>query len=192
MPPSSHNLKGVRISCEGDIRFLEAKRFIPVDVSPSDPVLTAQISHSSEMVGVPVRVCKLPPHPIWRDSGITNIYENAQVTCLFRAMDPEQDDFGWILPYSYWDYPVGSVLVVRADGQDITPQQVEALCFYSSDHTTDMFQDSSEHLEFTGSNEERVKLAALFNPGDFRQFFAEYKAKKVLEDPSWATAVSPI
>lgn len=187
---SGHNIKGVRISCDGDIRFLGAETFVPVDVSIFDPVDLAHKSKSSEMVGVPIRVRKLPPHPAWKDSGICSIQENQGATFLFRAMDPEQEDFSFVPVY--WDYPVGSVLVVRADGKDITPQQVEALCYYSSEHTVDKVQDAMEYQGFTGSNEEMVKLAALFHPGEFRKFFADFKAKKMGEDASWVTAVSPV
>lgn len=82
-------------------------------------------------------------------------------------------------------------MIVRDDGQDITPQQVEALCCYAFEHTTDMFQDASEHQEFTGSNEEVVNLVSLFTPEKFGEFFAEFKAKKMERDASWVAAVSP-
>ena len=96
--------------------------FIPIDVCLVDPVFSADKSTSSEMLGVSVRVCKLLPHPAWANSGVMNIYENQEVTRLFRAMDPEQDGFGFA-PME-WDLGVGSALVVRDDHTDITPQQV--------------------------------------------------------------------
>ena len=70
---SARTVRGVRISCSGDIDDLGADKFIPVAVSIFDPVLVADESTSSEMVGVPVRVRKFPPHPAWKDSGVTNI-----------------------------------------------------------------------------------------------------------------------
>lgn len=71
------------------------------------------------MVGVPIRVRKLPPHPAWKDSGVMNIYGNQQVIRLFRRMEPENDGFG--LAPMHWDLGLGSVLVARDDGKDITP-----------------------------------------------------------------------
>ena len=68
----------------------------------------------------------------------------------------------------------------------------EALCYYSWEHTTDMFQDASEQQDFTGTNEAMVKLAGLFTPEKFREFFADFKAKKMVDDASWVTAVSPV
>lgn len=187
---SALTVKGVIVSCSGDIRVLGADKFIPVDVPIFDPVFEADKSTSSEMIGAPVRVRKLPPHPAWENSAEQNIYENQEVTRLFRAMDSEQEDFGFA-PMQ-WDLGVGSALVVRDDHTDITPQQVEVLCYYSWEHTTDMFQDASEQWEFTGSNEAVVKLAGLFSPEKFREFFAEFKAKKMVDDAGWVTAVSPV
>ena len=187
---STPPVKGVIISCSGDIRVLGLDKFIPVDVPVSHPVFSADKWTASSMIGVPVRVLKLPPHPAWKDSHETNIYENQEVTRLFRDMDPELDGFGFA-PME-WDLGVGSALVVRHDRTDITPRQVEALCYYCWEHTTDRFQDASEHLDFTASNEEVVKLAALFARETFREFFEELKAKKMVDDAGWATAVSPV
>ncbi len=165
-------------------------KFTPVVVSVLDPVFKADKSTLSEMVGVPIRARKFPPHPAWKDSGELDIYTNQEATFLFRNMDPEHDGFG-IVSRS-WDRRVGSVLVARDDGRDITPQQVEAVCYYSWQHTTDMFSDAWEYDDRFGSNKEMVKLAALFTPNKFREFFADFKAKKMVNDASWVTAESPV
>lgn len=104
---SARSVQGVIISCSGDIKVLGADKFIPVAVWIFDPVFVADKSTSSEMLGVPVRVRKLPPQPAWKDSGVMNIYGNQEATRLFRDMDPEHEDFGLIS--RYWDLGVGSV-----------------------------------------------------------------------------------
>ena len=162
---------------------------MPINVSSSDPVWTADKSTLSEMVGVPVRIRKYPPHPVWRDSRQGDVFENQYITLLFRAMDPEQDDFSFA-PLSYLAF--GSALVVRDDGKDITPQQVEALCYYSSHHTTLMFHDALWHRDDTGSNDKMLEMVALFTPQKFGAFFAEFKAKKMEQGASWESAVSPV
>ena len=186
----TQTVKGVRISCTGDMKVLGADKFIPVEVSKSDPVFSADKSTSSEMIGVPIRARRITPHPAWKDSHESNMYENQEAIRLFRAMDPEQDGFSFVP--DTWDLVVGSVLVARDDGKDITPQQVEALSYYSWQHTTNRFQEACEYEDFTGSKEKMVELAALFNPDSFRAFFAEFKAKKMVEDTSWVSAVSPV
>ena len=192
---SAGTVQGVRVSCPGDIRFLGANKYVPVDVSIFDPVFVADKPTSSELIGVPLRVQKIPPHPAWKDSGIVSISENQVITRLFRCMDPEHDAFG--LAPLRWGYPVGSVLVVRDNGRDITPQQVEALCYYNSEHLQERFEYAVEHQSLNESSVEVNKLLALFTPYAFRNFFAEFKAEKEKEeddddDASWMTAVSPV
>ena len=187
----AHAVQGVRISCSGDIRVLGVNKFKPVAVAVFDPVFKADKSTSSEMVGVPLRARKIPPHPAWKHSGEPGVYENQEATRLFRDMDPEHGGGFGIVSWS-WDLGVGSVLVVRDDGKDITPQQVEAVCYYSWQHTTDMFQAAFEYGDRFGSNKGNVELAALFTPDKFRKFFADFKAKKMVNDASWVTAESPV
>ncbi len=188
---SAQTVQGVRISCSGDIYVLGMNKFTPVDVSVLDPVFKADKSKSSKMVGFPIRARKLLPHPAWKDSQESNMYENQEATRLFRDMDPERGGGFGIVSWS-WDLGVGSVLVVRDDGRDITPQQVEAVCYYSWQHTTDMFQYAFEYGDCFKSNKEMVKLVALFTPDKFREFFADFKAKKMVNDAGWATAISPV
>ena len=187
---SARTVQGVRISCQGDIRFLGADKYNPVDVSIFDPVFVADKPTSSEPLGVPLRVQRIPPHPAWKDSDIRNIYENRVITRLFRHMDPDHDAFG--LAPMCWDYPVGSVLVVRDNGKDITPQQVEALCYYNGEHLQERFEYANEDHRENESSVGVTKLLALFSPYAFRHFFAEFKAEKEVDDASWMTAVSPV
>ena len=187
---SARTVRGVRISCNGDMNVLGADKFIPVDVSTVDSIFEADMSAASEMVGVPVRVRKILPHPAWGNSGTVDIYGNQQITRLFRGMDPEKDDFGWAP--SHWDLGVGSVLLVRDDGKDIWPKQVEALCYYISEHNQESLEDAVEHRDMFDSNVEVDKWITLFTPDKFRAFFAEFKASKVAKDARWTSAESPV
>ena len=187
---SAGTVQGVRISCQGDISVLGADKYITVNVSIFDPVFVAEKPTSSELLGVPVRVRKIPPHPAWKDSGVLNIYENQVVTRLFRRMDPEEEGFG--LAPMRWDYPMGSVLVVRDNGKDITPQQVEALCYYNGEHLQERLEYANEDQSLNESSVGVHKWLALFTPYAFRHFFAEFKAEKEVDDASWMTAVSPV
>ncbi len=77
---------------------------------------------------------------------------------------------------------------MRADGKDLTPQQVEAISYYAQYELEGKIEDASE----SGSKKERVKVSALFTPGKFREFFTRFKAEKVREDLSWDAAVCPV
>ena len=189
--PTALTVKGVQISCNGDMKVLGKAKYIPVNVSIYDRVILADKSKASEMVGVAVRVHKLSPDPAWKDRIGAGMYDNVEVTRLFRCMDPKAWDF--ILAPFAWDLSVGSVVMVRDDQQDITPQQVEALCYYiSSEDMMDKISDALEHQNLTGSFTEIDKLLALYTPEKFREFFVDFKAKKVADDASWATEVSPV
>ena len=68
--------------------------------------------------------------PAWKDDDVTGRYVNQAATFLMRCVDPAQR-YGWALAPMSWQDWVGSVVVVRADGKDITPQQVKAMSHYS-------------------------------------------------------------
>ena len=178
--------KGVRINCNGDIDFTGAARYIAVEVAFDDPVFWADIVLVSEGLQVTIRMRKCPPYPVWEDDGGRDRYENQAATFLMRTVDPSNDGWWAIAPMAWQNSP-GSVIVVRADRKDITPQQVEAISHYSQHELKDAFQDALE----SESQEERVKVAALFTPGKFREFFDKFKAEKVREDPSWEAAICP-
>ena len=191
---STETSQGVMISCRGDIMILGGDKYLPVNVSILDPVFdpvsVADKATSSEMVGVPVRARKLPPYLDWTDSGQVNMFENQGVTRLFRNMDPDADSFG-LAPMS-WDLRVGSVLVARANYKDITPHQVEALCYYMSEHTQETIEKALEARDLHNSNKEIDRLMALFTPDAFREFFTMFRLEKAVRDATWETAESPV
>ena len=191
---STETSQGVMISCRGDIMILGGDKYLPVNVSILDPVFdpvsVADKATSSEMVGVPVRARKLPPYLDWTDSGQVNMFENQVVTRLFRNMDPDADSFG-LAPMS-WDLRVGSVLVARANYKDITPHQVEALCYYMSEHTQETIEKALEARDLHDSNKEIDRLMALFTPNAFREFFTMFRLEKAVKDATWETAESPV
>lgn len=67
------------------------------------------------------------------------MYKKLEVAGLFRVKCPKLD----------LDEKMGSVLVVQADGKNITPHQVEA---HSREPITEMWQAATEHQDSTGSN----------------------------------------
>ena len=109
----------------------------------------------------------------WKISSDTEMRENPEVTRLFRMRDPGDRDFG--LAPTQWDEPVGSVLVIRDDCKDITPQQVEALCHFMAEQPQKRFDKVRK------GRLEAKELLALFTPDEFGKFFANSKGKKVVE-----------
>ena len=180
--------KGVSINCDGDVDVLGSAKYTVVEISPNDPIFMANIATVSDALQVPLRMRKCPPDPAWKDDGVMGRYNNQAATYLMRRVDPTPDDGWWAFAPMYCQISAGSVIVVRADGKDITPQQVEAVAYYAQHELEDAIEDAAE----SESMKEKLKVAALFTPGKFREFFTKFKAKKAGEDPSWDAAVCPV
>ena len=187
-------VKGVLINPNKDRDSAGLARFNSIDVRTCDPVFSSgNKSTWSEKIGVPLRVSRLPPYSQWKDDGEESrcaVEEKQEAAFLFRSMNATLEEFGLIR--GDWFRAAGSALVVRDDDRDLTPQQLEAICYYGGPHTEKRFHEAYTHLAITGLDEEMVKLISLFNPKSFEVFFQEFKAKKVVDDASWATAVSPL
>ena len=136
-------IKGVRINCDGDIDVLGTAKYTVAVLSLNDPVFVATIATVSKALEAPLRMRKCPPDPAWEDDGVTGRYNNQAAIYLMRCVDPEDIDW-WAFAPMFWQNRVGSVVVVRADGKDITPQQVEAMSYYSQYELDDAIQDASE------------------------------------------------
>lgn len=180
-------IKGVRIKCDGEIGVMGTTRYIAVEVALSDPVFGAEIATVSQALQLPLRMQKCLPHPAQKKDGVIGYYDNQAATFLMRCVDPALEE-KWSLAPMSWQSCVGSVVVVRDDTKDITPHQVEAISYHSQHELSEQIEDASE----SGSEKERMKVAALFEPGKFREFFVRFKAEKVREDPSWDAAVCPV
>ncbi|KAK4694825.1 hypothetical protein P7C71_g2814, partial [Lecanoromycetidae sp. Uapishka_2] len=183
-PTTAEIVMGVKISCDGDIKTLGAAKYVSLEV-PSEKYLGfAEISPMSERIGMPVLVQQYAPHPAWKNSQESGVSDNQEVTSLFSDLHP--DNFP--LAPMRWQSKINSVYILRSDRKDLSVQQAEALCYYCQFHLADSLQEASE----SGKESEKVKAAAAVNPDNFRAFFAEFKAKKMAEDSSWQSAVSPI
>lgn len=128
--PESEKVKGVKINCQGDIERSGALPFMIAEVPKNHPIFTesAEVSGISKLVGYPVRAWKYPADPSWKLNRAA--YANEAVKWLYQCADPENQQ-EWGRTPSQWKDEVGSVLVVRDDGKDISPERVHALCQFS-------------------------------------------------------------
>jgi len=111
-------------------------------------------SEISEHMGIPLRLIPQPVSRYFRlDASLAGIdlYENHEPYFLLMIADEES---GRNVNERQWDSgSVESVVVVRTDGKDITPHQVEALVLYCRD----VLEQGMEGLE-AGSQMFRKKL----------------------------------
>lgn len=178
-------IKGVRINCEGDIQLHEADTYEPVEVPPQDSVfgLDGIIPEISVLVGMAIKVYRVRPDPEWKDNDAIGVHVNQPTTWLFRIVNPNEKAFGWV-PVAW----LGTVIVFRADQQDLTPQQMEALSHFSRYNVRVALQ----HAAGAGwSLWDRVKVYEMMTPEKFRSFFAEFKEEKK-GNPTWEAATPPL
>jgi len=117
--------------------------------------------------------------------------ENTAATFLFRACDPEKDTFGWA-PWE-WQDGVGSVVVARADGQELDIKHVQALCDYSQNHLDDPIQIALEAADMGDNTEQKRKVATeYFNPQAFAKYWEGYSQAMAKKDPTWKDVKPPV
>lgn len=161
-------VRGVKINCQGDQRTFGAEVYSAVDVPKDHPVFSSPIVPISELVGMPVHTRKYPPDRLWKDNHTDSSYENEPATFLHRVSDPRSDGWGWAT--MDWRDDIGSVIAVRSDGQDVTTQEVEALCRFCQFKMQPLFENGlgGGLVEMT-----RAEVMAYMTPEGFREYCAE-------------------
>lgn len=132
-------VRGVKINCVGDQRAFGAEVYSPVDVPIDHPVFYEPIAPISSSVGMPLHTRKYPPNRLWKEDH--SAYMNIPATFLHQNIDDTSSaEWGWVP--TMWQDEVGSVLVVRSDGQDVTTQQLEALCYFCRFKMPPLFENA--------------------------------------------------
>lgn len=189
-------LKGVRISCGGDKEVLKAKAYVSVEVLMdglpllSNSIIGYPVSPISQLVGMPVYVGRYGPDPAYLGSSATEIHLNPEALFLMRELDAAKEDFGFA-PME-WQMAIHNCLIIRLDGRDLTPHQVEALCEFAGPHLTEALEKMRELSDDEGVKKEHEKVLALITPKKFRDFFLELRLKKMGDDMDWVGAICPV
>lgn len=157
-------LRGVKIHCKGDQRTFGTDVYSAVDVPKDHSIFYGPIAPISQLVGMPIHTRKYPPDKLWKD-GLFAPDENVPATFLHLVADPSNSWWGWA-PLS-WQNDVGSVLVVRSDGQDVTTRQVEALSRFCQFKMQPLFENAlgGGLVEMT-----REEVIGYLKPSVFEEF----------------------
>ena len=178
-------VRGVKINCEGDQINFGAPGYAAVDVPAAHPVFSNPVAPISKLVGMPLHTWQYPPDRASKDNP-----DNVPATMLHRNTDEDSGNWwGWA-PLK-WQNDVGSVLVVRNDDQDVSVQQVEALCHFCQFKMQPLFENAlgGGLVEMS-----RAEVLGYLTPEGFAEYFAEMRAKKMDEEGEgggWATAGAP-
>ncbi|MCJ1433199.1 hypothetical protein MMC27_002558 [Xylographa pallens] len=176
-------VQGVKITCEGDRKVSgNPMPWIAVAVPRDHPVFMQKTPPEiSRLVELPVLVKKYPPDRAWKDH--RQSYNNVQATFLHVDADPKSQGWGWAPPE--WQSYVGSVLVVRQDNKDLTPQQAEVLCDFCYGSMQSKFEAS---LEGTMT---RDKVMGFMTKQRFAKFFKDYQKEQTSFGNHWGSAKPP-
>ncbi|MCJ1343142.1 hypothetical protein MMC31_001333 [Peltigera leucophlebia] len=167
------NVKGVRINCEGDQK-LKAKKFVTVTVPRDHAVFLATSGpvEITRLIGCPLHVRKYPADLRWKSNADEygyERYENQIVTYLHINADPRSQQWG--RAPREWDSP-GSVFVVRQDGKDIWPKQVEALFKFVHSRLEPLFKDSIGEGDVDRTKQEVIDY--MTTKKNYETFFERY------------------
>lgn len=189
-------VSGVIMRSNGELRVFgkqsgDGARYMSKEVPLDDDVWKQQPTEGSTMMGLPLLVRKLPPNPDW-DYRASQTTMNQLATHLNRELRTRNTTWAWAS--DYWQNEVGNVLVVRADGKDISPQQVNALAKYFRKGLTDTVTDILEECDFGNPNYKVKKQFAeeWLCWKKFEEWFAKFEARKMVKQGDhWKNVESP-
>ena len=168
-------VRGVKIHCEGDQREYGFAKFAAVDVPVGHPVFSKAIVPISRLISMPLHTWQYPPDQVWRNK--PNAHTNVPATVLHHNTDEDSGDWWGRVP-TKWQDDVGSVLVVRRDGRDLSVQRMEALCYFCQFKV----QPLLENAQGSGLVQmSRAEVMGYLTRKGFAEYFRETKLRKISE-----------
>ena len=172
---------GVRINCKRDQRTMGAE-FTAGGVPRSHSVFHGPVAPISNLVGMPLHTKKCPSQKNWKDND-DDSYENDTATSLHINTDISNDWWGQAPPE--WKKDVGSVLIVRSDGRDITRQEVKVLCRFCQFKMQPLFENA---LGGGSAPMTREEVMGFMTPRGFAKYAAEVEDVGLVDDEEmWRT-----
>ena len=112
-------------------------------------------------MGLPIITHKLPPETAWANkTNFHNRFDNQSATFLNLVVDANATMWGFAPPI--WQSMVGSVLVVRKDGKDISREHVWALAEYAQFTVSDRFEEAMESGSAAKRRQTAAKMVSIF------------------------------
>ena len=192
-------IRAIKVNCKGDQAVFGLEPYIPIEINRHhylfSPHATLDLTSSrpkiAELIGVPLLLRQSGHDQAWeRDPAQpANVYDNQPITFLNMCANPTSTHWGWA-PLQ-WQNDVGSVIVARADQQDITPRQLEAICSYCQTELQREFECS-----LGGGLVQRTKqyVLEMMTPAAFRIFFEHYREGQIElgEEAGWEDEKCPV
>jgi hypothetical protein len=158
-----------------------------VEVSKDHAIWKESPTDSSKIMGLPLLVYRLPESSAWDKNDHTR-FDNQPATFLNLSLNPQMAGrWGFALPE--WQTNVGSVLLVRKDGKDLSREQGWALAEYMQFQVSDSLEAAME------SGDERQRRAAVLKMLNWKRFdtwLENFKVEMTTADRnSWSDVRSP-
>ncbi|KAG4428216.1 hypothetical protein IFR05_016299 [Cadophora sp. M221] len=180
-------IRGVKISCDGDMKVLGKKRFRDVMVSSYHEIGIPPhaVSNISKHMGMTIWVYKCPKQKkvvqVSNADLLIGAFKNGNATVLMMNANPE-DEVSWgSVESSQWDREMTpTVLVVREDLKPINAKQIETLSQYCKEVLRQTMHSSSS------------VITNYMKSSRFEKFFELFKNEKIAKgDKNWENASPP-
>jgi hypothetical protein len=191
---------GVRINCNGDRSVNKRKKYEEVSIPADHPVYKEKPTSISKLLEMPILVWQYPADKAWKYNEAAGVgrYDNQSATFLNVNADPTSEQWGWAAPK--WQAEVGSVLVARQDGKDLTWQQAQIMVEHCEFHLQEEFEASLEATNVKKARRDVVQRH--LNKEAFLKYFERFKEEmledkfgglmpEAAEDSSWVYVMSP-
>ncbi|MCJ1323943.1 hypothetical protein MMC10_000605 [Thelotrema lepadinum] len=175
------SIRGVKVSCVASQKLLGTPPFVPVEVANWQPGRESrdklgEISPLSKMLGLPVRVWRMR-RSYWSEVKLShgeNPEKNDFSARLF--LEPDLASPKWGRAQGHWTYPAGDLLLVNANGGNLTLEDAEALCRFCKEKLQPMFEDALGGGLVQRTNQEVLDF---IKPESLRRFKEELSKERV-------------
>jgi hypothetical protein len=187
-----YRVYGVRINCNGQQEEGEEK-YIDIDLPCNDFTFLLKPTNLSVAMGLELIVHKAArPNDLIDDP---EYYLNRTGAFLDLPIDVMEPEFGY---YSLFltDLSVGPMDVFRKDLKPITPKQVEAMAVFARFYINREYRLLTR-VVFGPEEQEQIELErsafveTVLTRREFDYFFEQFRASRMIGDPSWANEISP-
>ena len=186
IPKNVNVVQAIKIACYGEQKHYSERKYSTIYIS-SDHSIFSQPDGTPTLpgrLGIPLLTFKLHRGKAWLEMGGS---DNQSAFFLHAADAFDKPSFGFITDIK-WEYLVGSVLVVRQDRKEMTPEQMQAVCEYCQLEVA----EKSRKLKDTENEKDKAIAKEMLTPGAFKKWFEDYKTKKINEgEESWRDAQCP-
>ncbi|KAI9771045.1 MAG: hypothetical protein M1839_002981 [Geoglossum umbratile] len=168
MEEKAGKVKGVRVSCQGDIALLGAEKLISVDVPKTHPLFNIEGDNPFSLSSLLDRtICakRYPVHPKLKGQDADEHLANPMVSTLFTELEVSREAFG--KTRQRWQSGVGSVLFVDRTGNDLLPDTLLDMCSFWESEVSPLLV---EYLREDGQTVSKEDVLEAITPERFERY----------------------